>query len=59
METGEKDFFTNAFLGIVGGFLGGRIGSILHIGSGWLAGMVLSIIGSCIVIAVFRKVKQK
>ncbi len=59
METGDKDFVTNAILGIVGGFIGGRIGSFFHIGGGWVMGMILSVVGACIVIAIYRKVKQK
>ncbi len=58
MKTGDKDFFTNAVLGIVGGFLGGRIGAVFHIYGGWVTGLFLSVAGACLVIAIYRKVKQ-
>ena len=48
----------NAVLGIVGGFVGGLIGNLLHVGGGWLSGLILAIVGSCLVIFVVGKMKN-
>ncbi len=58
MGTEKKGFIVNAVLGLLGGFVGGLIGNLLHIGSGWLVGMILSIVGACLVIFVFNKLRK-
>lgn len=58
METGKNGFWMNALYGIGGGFIGGLIGNLLHIGSGWLVHIVLSVIGACLVIFIIKKLKE-
>ncbi len=58
MDSGHSGFWKNAFLGILGGFVGGWIGSLLHAPGGWLANFVLSVAGSCLIIWIGRLVKK-
>ena len=58
MESGQKSFWMNALLGLVGSAVGGVIGHILPIGGTWIGSMILAIIGSCLVIFVVRKMKS-
>ena len=58
MDSGDKGFWMNAILGIVGGFVGGLIGNLLHIGGGWIVGLVLSVIGACLVIFIVSKLRK-
>ena len=51
-------FWMNALLGIIGGFVGGLIGNLIGIGGGWVTGLILSIIGSCLVIWIVRLVTK-
>ena len=51
-------FWWNLLWGIVGGFVGGLIGNLLKVGGGWLSGLILAIVGSCLVIFVVGKMKK-
>lgn len=44
----------NIILGIVGGALGGWLGSLIGIGGGWVMSILLAILGSCILIWLWR-----
>lgn len=57
METGKQGFWKNAFLGIAGGFVGGRLGSLIGIAGG-LMGFVAAVGGACLVIWAVRKLKS-
>ena len=50
MKTGSGGFLRNALLGIVGGLVGGYLGSLIGIGGGWVSGILLAIAGSCLVV---------
>ena len=45
----------NGILGIVGGFVGGLIGNLLGVGGGWVTGIILSIVGACLVVWICKK----
>lgn len=45
-------------LGIAGGFVGGIIGRVLFGGTRFLGGLILAVIGSCIVVWAYRKLKK-
>ena len=57
MDKESKGFVVNAVLGIVGGAVGGWIGNLLGIGGGWLSGLILSVVGACLVIYIIGKLK--
>ena len=45
----------NVILGLVGGVVGGWLGSLLGIGGGWVTSILLAIGGSCLVVWVCNK----
>ena len=55
MGNSTDSFLLNVILGVVGGFVGGLIGNLLGIGGGWITGIILSIIGACLVVWLYRK----
>lgn len=55
MSGSADSFLKNAILGIVGGFVGGLIGNLLGVGGGWITGILLAIIGACLVVWLYRK----
>jgi len=59
MDNGHKGFWKNAFLGILGGFVGGWAGSVLHVTEGKFAEFILSVAGACVVIGIGRLLKGK
>ena len=58
MDTGSKGFWGNAVLGIIGSLVGGLIGNLLGVGGGWVSGLILAIVGSCLVIFILGKLKK-
>ena len=54
-----KLILINLILGLVGGVIGGVIGSILGISGGWIVGLILSVVGACILIWLYRKLFKK
>ena len=46
-------------LGLVGGALGGWLGSLIGIGGGWVTSILLAIGGSCLIIWILRLIKKK
>ncbi len=55
MNGPTDSFLLNVILGVAGGFVGGLIGNLLGIGGGWVTGIILSIIGACVVVWAYRK----
>ncbi len=55
----EGSFLRNLLLGIVGGALGGWLGSLIGIGGGWVMSIILSIAGACLVIFLWRLLFKK
>ena len=58
MGNEKQGFIRNALLGLVGSFVGGMIGNLLKIGGGWISGIILSVIGACLVLFLLEKVKK-
>ncbi len=58
MKGDTSSILKNVLLGVVGGFVGGLIGNLIGIGGGWVTGLILSIIGSCLVIWIVRLVTK-
>lgn len=59
MDTQEKGFIMNAVIGLIGSAIGGLINHFFHFGTGFITGMVLSIIGSCLLIFLVNKFFKK
>ena len=55
MKVNSTSILFNVILGIIGGFVGGLIGNLIGISGGWLTGILLSIVGGCVVIWAARK----
>ncbi len=55
----EGSFLRNLLLGIVGGALGGWLGSLIGIGGGWVMSIILSIAGACLLIFLWRLLFKK
>ena len=54
----KQGFLRNALLGLLGSIVGGWIGNLLKIGGGWISGIVLSVIGACLVMFLIEKLKK-
>lgn len=52
------DILLNVILGLVGGVVGGVIGNLLGVGGGWITGILLCIVGSCLVVWLWRKIRK-
>ena len=50
-----KGFWKSAILGIIGGGVGGYLGNLIGVGDGWVTGLLLSVVGSCLVLWIGRK----
>lgn len=59
MDTQEKGFIMNAVIGLIGSAIGGLINHFFHFGNGFITGMVLAIIGSCLLIFLVNKFFKK
>ena len=56
LMTGKsKGILWNVVLDIVGGAVGGYLGSLIGIGGGWVTGILLAIAGSCLVVWISGK----
>ena len=56
MKGRTDSILRNVILGLVGGVVGGWLGSLLGIGGGWVTSILLAIGGSCLVVWVCNKV---
>ena len=54
----KNGFWVNVLLGIVGGAVGGWLGSLIGLGGGWFMSLVLSVAGACLVIWLSRLIKK-
>ena len=45
----------NIIFGLVGGLVGGLIGNLIGVGGGWVTGIILSIVGACLVVWLCKK----
>ncbi|MBO4418334.1 MAG: GlsB/YeaQ/YmgE family stress response membrane protein [Oscillospiraceae bacterium] len=55
MKGKTDNIVLNILLGLVGGVVGGLVGNLLGVGGGWITGIILCIVGSCIVVWLWRK----
>jgi uncharacterized membrane protein YeaQ/YmgE (transglycosylase-associated protein family) len=51
-------FIITILLGIAGSFVGAFVGSYLHIGAGWLTSFALAVIGSMLLLGLYRLVMR-
>jgi len=58
MGNEKQGFIRNALLGLIGSFVGGFIGNLLKIGGGWISGIILSVLGACLVLFLIEKLKK-
>ena len=58
MNGNPKSFLQNAFLGIIGGLVGGFLGDLIGIGGGWVSSILLAIAGSCLVMWIARRIAK-
>jgi uncharacterized membrane protein YeaQ/YmgE (transglycosylase-associated protein family) len=58
MGNEKQGFIRNALLGLIGSFVGGLIGNLLKIGGGWISGIILSVLGACLVLFLIEKLKK-
>ena len=52
-------FIITIILGIAGAVLGGWVARLLGITGGWITGFVMAVIGSIILLAIYRLIKGK
>ncbi len=56
----EHNLIINLILGLVGGLVGGLIGGLLGFAAtGWIARIIISVAGACILIWLYRKLFKK
>ena len=55
MKGDSGSILKNVILGVVGGIVGGWLGSLLGVGGGWVTSILLAIGGSCLVVWIARK----
>ena len=55
MKGKSDSILRNVILGLVGGIVGGGLGSLLGIGGGWVTSILLAIGGSCLVVWICNK----
>lgn len=46
-------------VGVLGGAVGGLLGSLIPLGGGWVMGIIFAIIGSCLVVWLYKKLFKK
>ena len=59
MKGNPSSMLLNIVLGIIGGFVGGFLGNLIGISGGWITGILLSIVGACLVVWLYRKLVLK
>jgi len=57
MGAENEGFVMSAFLGIIGSIIGGFIGNIFHVHS-TIPALIFSLIGSCLVVGIVRKINR-
>lgn len=55
----KHGFWMNCLVGIVGSFIGGFIAGLVHIGGGWIVGLLFNILGTCLLILILRLIFGK
>ena len=47
-----------AIMIFIGGLVGGFLGDLIGIGGGWISGILLAIVGCCLVVWIARKIAK-
>ena len=59
LKVNGKGLLFYIIVGVIGGFVGGLLGNLINIGGGWVMGIILSIVGSCLVVLLYKKLFRK
>ncbi len=59
LKVGNKSILFYIIVGVIGGAVGGALGSLIPVGSGWVFGVILAIVGSCLVVWLYKKLFKK
>lgn len=59
MKVNGKGLLFYIIVGVIGGAVGGLLGNLIKISDGWLFGIILSIVGSCLVVWLYKKLFKK
>ena len=59
MKMKGKGILFYIIVGLIGGAVGGFLGSLIKVGGGWVTGIILSIVGSCLVVWLYKKLFKK
>ena len=55
MKVSGKKWWFYIIVGLIGGVVGGLLGSLIPVAGGWVFGIILSIVGSCLVVWLYKK----
>jgi len=59
MKVNGKGLLFYIITGVIGGAVGGILGSLIPIGKGWVMGIILAIVGSCLVVWLYKKLFKR
>lgn len=59
MKVNDKGILFYIIVGVVGGVVGGILGNLIPLGGGWIMGIIFSIVGSCLVVWLYKKLFKK
>ena len=59
MKVDGKSLLFYIIVGVIGGAVGGLLGNLINLGGGWVMGIIFSIIGSCLVVWLYKKLFKK
>ena len=55
LKVSGKKWWFYVIVGLIGGVVGGLLGSLIPVGGGWVFGILFSILGSCLVVWLYKK----
>ena len=59
LKVNNKGLLFYIIVGVIGGAVGGFLGNLIKVGGGWVMGIIFSIIGSCLVVWLYKKLFKK
>lgn len=54
----EGGLLRNIVLGVLGGFVGSGLASLIGIGGGWIVNLLIAIAGACLLLWLYRKLAR-